>query len=165
MKAQDIVVMLKLAVNDAPMSYADLANALGLSPSQVHAAVARAMRAGLVSRERRINRAALLEFLIHGVRYVFPPVRGPITRGMPTAHAASPLSNNFARSSDPPPVWPDPAGNVRGEMLRPVHKSALVAAKGDADLYELLALVDALRAGRARERQLAAAALRQRLAA
>lgn len=165
MKAQDIVVVLKLAVSEEPMSFAALAEATGMSLSQVHGAVQRATRAGLLSKDRRVNRAGLLEFLVHGVKYVFPAVRGPVGRGMPTAHAAAPLAEGLAAGSDLPPVWPDPEGRVRGEGLRPLHRSALVAAKKDQDLYEVLALVDALRAGRARERHLAESALRERFAA
>ena len=63
-----------------------------------------------------------------------------------------------------PPVWPDPEGTVRGEELRPLYRSAPAAARRDPALYELLALVDAVRAGRPRERKLAVAELEARLA-
>jgi hypothetical protein len=62
------------------------------------------------------------------------------------------------------PVWPDPEGEVRGEELRPLYRSAPGAARKDPALYELLALVDAIRGGRARERNLAVEELKGRLA-
>ena len=62
-----------------------------------------------------------------------------------------------------PVVWADPEGKVRGEALEPLYPSVPRAARADEALYELLALVDAVRAGRARERELAVAALRKRL--
>ena len=52
---------------------------------------------------------------------------------------------------------------MRGEGLEPLYKSVPRAARADAQLYEWLALVDAVRAGRARERELAVKELRSRL--
>jgi hypothetical protein len=103
------------------------------------------------------------EFLIHGVKYAFPVQRGEATRGIPTAHAAAPLNSQIAESGDLPPVWPDAEGDVRGVALEPLHKAAPKAARKDTVLHELLALVDALRDGRARERQLAEKELSARL--
>jgi hypothetical protein len=165
LKPQDLVVLLKIALaGDKPWSYPSLAHDLGLSASEVHAAVRRASHVGLIHREtRRPNRAALLELLFHGVRYVFAPERGAVTRGLPTAHAAPPLSEKIVAADELPPVWPTPNGTVRGETLSPLYKSVPEAAKKDPRLYECLALVDAIRVGRARERKLAEALLRERL--
>lgn len=66
---------------------------------------------------------------------------------------------------EPPPIWPDPEGEVRGIGFSPLAKSAPQAARLDPALYELLALVDAIRAGRARERDIAARELSKRLEA
>ena len=82
---------------------------------------------------------------------------------MPTVHAAPPLEDKFAPSEEPPPVWPDPEGRVRGTAFSPIYKAAPVAARQDKPLYELLVLVDAIRDGRARERQFAVTELRRRL--
>jgi hypothetical protein len=109
-------------------------------------------------------RRALEEYLIHGVKYAYPPDRGGLTRGIPTSYAAPPLNQMLSSSSDDlPPVWPDPEGNVRGTEFSPLHKSAPKAAAIDQKLYELLALVDAIRDGRARERDLAAREIQKRL--
>jgi hypothetical protein len=105
-----------------------------------------------------------LEFLVHGIKYIFPAERGGLTRGLPTAHAAPPLRKHFAANDEPPPVWPEPEGTVRGEELEALYRSAPKAARSDQRLYELLALVDAVRGGRARERELAVKELRTRLA-
>jgi DNA-binding Lrp family transcriptional regulator len=159
------VVTLQLACSGEALSYAALAEALEMSPSQTHAAVTRAVRAGLVQgHNRQVNRRALLEFLIHGVKYVFPAVRGRATRGVPTAHAAPPLAKQIVPSGELPPVWPDPNGSVRGETFMPLHRSALAVARKDPKMYEWLALVDAVRDGRARERRRAEAELEKRLA-
>ena len=166
LKEQDVLVLLKLAAHDdGSFTYAGLAQALGMSASEVHAATRRAATAGLFNAQTRTtHHKALLELLVHGLRYVFVPDRGGLTRGIPTAHAAPPLVSVLAPSTDPPPVWPDPQGTVRGESFGPLYKSAPEAARKDAQLYELLALVDAVRAGRARERRMAAEMLEARLA-
>ena len=168
LKPQDILVLLKLiAVGQQSWSYASLASELGMSPSQLHSAVRRALAAKLaVKKDQSIvpNVTNLEEFLVHGVKYAFPPKLGELSRGMPTAHGAQPLLRQFAASAEPPPVWPDPDGEVRGQAFAPIYKQAPAAAKRDSSLYELLALVDAIRGGRARERALAVKELKRRLA-
>jgi hypothetical protein len=168
LKPIDVYVALKLAaIGQRRWSYNGLAQELGLSPSEVHGAGKRLLKAGLCADDAALNLRpvgnALLEFLMHGIRYVFVPDRGAMTRGTPTAYAALPLSNAIVADGEPPPVWPDPDGPVRGLSFSPLHKSAPAAARDDGAFYELLALVDALRGGRARERQLAGELLDARL--
>ena len=167
LKAQDVVVLLKLASDPgAPWSYPRLALELEISPSEIHAAVKRAVAAGLATKTSsgfQPVRQALEEFLIHGIKYVFAPKRGGPVRGIPTAWAAPPLKDLFVESNELPPVWPHPEGSVRGIEFSPLYKSAPNAARKDENLYELLALVDAIRGGRAREKDLAAKELRARL--
>lgn len=165
-KSQDVVVLLKWLCHPAPESYADLAEELGMSVGEVHGATQRAAEAGLFdldSKRPRIH--PLKEYLIHGVKYAFPAVRGAPGRGMPTSYAASPLRDHFPQDEirDLPPVWPDPEGKVRGYAVEPLFRSVPYAARRDPQLYELLVLVDALREGRARERNFAAAELSKRL--
>ena len=169
LKPQDVLVLLKLvSLGRARWSYNGLATDLGMSPSEVHAAVKRAVAARLATpRDDAVApiTAALTEFLTHGVQYAFAPDRGAPTRGMPTAHAAPPLRDELAPSSDLPPVWPDPEGKVRGLAFSPLYRAAPRAARKDPILYELLALVDAVRGGGARERALAGRLLAKRLQA
>jgi hypothetical protein len=154
---QDVVVLAKLVSGGGTRpAIAQLASDLLLSPSQVHASLKRLERARLAdTRSGRPILRAVEEFLIHAVKYVFPALRGETTRGVPTAYAAPPLNAQIVGSGDPPPVWPDPEGEVRGVGFEPLCKSVPRAARKDPVLYELLALVDALRDGRARERRIA----------
>lgn len=169
LRPQDVVVLLKLvALNREPWTYQRLAVELSLSQSEAHAGVRRAVAARLMSNPTiatgRPIHAALLEFLVHGVKYAFPPKRGALTRGIPTGYAAPPLNKVIVGSNDPPPVWPYAEGTMRGEEFEPLFPSVPFAATRDPRLYELLALVDAIRDGRARERNLAAKELESRLA-
>ena len=164
LRPQDVLVVLKLTVEDDRPAYAQLAAELGLSSSQAHQSVRRAAESGLlVPGALRVNRRALEEFLIHGLKYVFPARRGPLARGVPTAHSAPPLDKLIV-DDGPPLVWPDSEGTVRGETLEPIYKTAPMAARRDPRLYVPLVLVDAIRVGRARERKLATEKLQELLA-
>ena len=156
LKPQDIFIMLKLVVrNGSEWSYPVLAHELSMSASEVHAGVQRAVAAKLMDMHRKVPvKSNLLEFLIHGVKYAYPPDHGGLTRGMPTGYAAPPLKELIVQSDEPPPVWPDPEGQMRGYEFSPLYKSVPRACKVDPKLYELLALVDAIRDGRARERKI-----------
>lgn len=162
---QDVVVLAKLVCYGGERPpIAQVAGDLALSPSQVHASLKRLERSRLVDVQTgRPLLKAVEEFLIHGVKYAFPAQRGEVTRGMPTAHATPPLSGQIADSGNLPPVWPDAEGDVRGVTLEPLHKSVPKAARRDPLLHEFLALIDALRDGRVRERQLAERELTARL--
>jgi hypothetical protein len=167
LKPLDIVVLLKLSLQGGERSpYLQLASELHLYPSEVYASIKRARASHLVQgpeMKDRLNRSALLEFLLHGIRYAFPAERGAMTRGVPTRYAAAPLKQHLEQGNEPPPVWPDANGSVRGYSFAPLHKNVPKAALADPQLYELLVLVDALRDGQARERALAVKELSKRL--
>jgi hypothetical protein len=158
LEPQDIVVLLKLAVSrEENWSYPWLGESLKMSPSEVEAAIERATDSRLMNiPHRRPIRAALEDFCVHGIQYVFPAKPGRVTYGMPTAHAAAPLKDELIASDALPPVWPDSNSRVRGKALEPLYRSVPDAARKDDKLYAALALVDAIRMGRARERKRAA---------
>jgi hypothetical protein len=159
MQGQDIALLLKLAMQGTPqMQSKSLAESLSISPSEVSKALKRCVDADLLyisGAEKRVNRSALMEFLSHGLRYVFPPKRGSMARGVPTAAAAEPLKSRFLEDKEPPTVWPYAEGQVRGISLAPLYQGAPKAALRDPKLYSALALCDAIRSGRTRERNLA----------
>jgi DNA-binding Lrp family transcriptional regulator len=167
LKPQDVMVALKLCAYQrkrAPMSV--IAADLGLSPSEVHAALKRLRHARLLhgpEMHDKPNLAALEEFLLHGVKYAFPVEHGQVTRGVPTSYAAPPLKKNIVSDDELPPVWPWRDGDTRGIALEPLYRTAPIAALRDPALYELLALVDAIRDGRVRERKIAERELLSRL--
>lgn len=166
--ARDVVVVLKLLVDgNKSWTYSTLGKEVGVSASQAYVSVARAANSHLLhfaGLPANMNRANLKEFLIHGVKYAFPAYRGTVTRGIPTSYAAPPLDQVISQPlTEPPPVWPFAGGTVRGVELSPLYKTVPEAALRDRKLYELLALVDAIRAGRARERDIAIRELTARL--
>lgn len=169
LKPQDLLAVLKLvAIGDRSWDYAGLSVQLHTSPSQLHAAIKRALKARLaVEKGGKIGAHIrnLEEFMLHGLQYVFVPERGEMTRGVPTLYAAPPLQQYFLNVDEPPPVWPYVDGQVRGMAFSPLYKLAPQAALADLKLYELLVLTDALRGGQARERGMAEKELRRLLKA
>ena len=179
MKSQDIIVLLKLAllhqrissdqaIEADAFSARGLEAVLGISKSEVNASIKRSIGAGLALKERtsgypKANINALLEFIVHGIRYVFPVQPGAMVRGMATAAAAPVLKNELKSAGDYICVWPDAEAKEMGQSLKPLFKSAAIAARRDPELYDLLALVDAIRLGNPRESKLAQALLEQRL--
>lgn len=162
MSPLDIVVLVRLCLQDGPISQIQLAEALYLSQSEISKSLQRSRYAGLLfGNNNKVMRHALLDFLKYGIRYAFPQQAGAIVRGMPTAHSAPPLSNEIM--SDEPYVWPSPTGKVRGHGIVPLYPKLIEAAKNDLKLYEVMALIDALRVGRARERKIAEVELEKRL--
>ncbi len=156
LKPQDVVVLAKLLTyQDRRPPLAQVAVDLAISASEIHAALKRLSHAGLVSSAEVPIRQAAEEFFVHAVKYVFPAVSGEVTRGIPTSYAAPPLNREIVGDLEIPPVWPFSNGTHRGETFEPLYRTVPIAALKDTALYELLALLDAVRAGRARERRLA----------
>jgi hypothetical protein len=168
LKPQDLLVVLKVIAHAQPRwTYAALGEALSMSASEVHASVKRAVASGLAVAEGRGAwspvRPAVLEFVEHGVRYVWPASPGPVKRGVPTSFGAEPLNAKITAMPGEAPVWAHPRGTAKGPTLSPLYRTAAQAALTDPALHRLLALVDALRAGCARERALAASLMKQEL--
>jgi hypothetical protein len=163
MKPQDIVILLKIvAIGNDNWQQKPLAEALGLGQSEVSQSVARSQFAGLLfGNGKQVMKSALLEFLQFGLAYVFPQKPGAVVRGIATAYAASPLKESI--DSTESYVWPYAKGTHRGQAIVPLYPSVPEAALKDPKLYELLALTDALRVGKVREKALAMEELKKKL--
>ena len=164
MRPQDLAILLKIAcLKGVHWRTTDLSAQLYISQSEISQALYSNWQAGLLDDSKRVvHRRSLLEFLFHGVKYVYHQRPGPITRGMPTAHSAPPLSD-LIRSDSNIYVWPDEYGTTRGETIEPLYPTIPKAAKADRAYYELLALVDAIRVGKTREYKIASDELEKRI--
>ena len=156
------MIALTLASREAVPSYARLGALAGIATSEAHAGVQRLLKAGLVDRRRRVKRAALLDFLSHGAKHSFPVQVGGPALGFPTG-AAAPSVRGAPEPEFGNWVWPSPDGTERGLAVAPLYPTVPAAANTDAALYELLALVDLLRVGSAREASHARKALSRAL--
>ncbi len=147
-----------------PYSVRGLALSTGISKSEVSMALKRCYANGLAKRDRhsgapRVNTKSLCEFIVHGLRYVFPAKPGEVTRGIATGFAAPVLQDKLMSAGELVPVWADARGDTKGLAVEPLFKTAPMAVKQDPTLYAFLALVDAIRLGQPRERKLAAQTL------
>ena len=172
MKSQDIVIMLKLVsledqikhgqldestISD-PFALRSLEGELGISKTEISASIRRSVASNLAiksSVRAKVNRRNLIEFVQHGLKYVFPAEPGAPQRGVATGFAAPMLEGKLISSGADIYVWPHPEGSLRGLSIAPLFKSVPGAALKDARLYELLALIDAIRTGNQREVSLA----------
>ena len=163
MNPLDIVIILKIITYQGePWYQVPLANQLFISQSEVSKSLVRSKYAGLLDGEgNRVFKLALMDFLQYGIRYVFPQQPGALVRGIPTAHSAKPLSEII--QSDDNYVWSSGQGTMRGYSIVPLYKSVVNAVQKDPQLHEILALVDAIRIGRAREKEIAVEELRKRI--
>lgn len=164
MKSQDVLILLKkLTIEGKNLSCRGLAVSLGISPSSVSESLERCKKAQLVDRyKKKVNVLALQEFLVHGISYVFPVEAGRVGRGMPTHVSASPIQEHIASNAESF-VWHYAKGTARGQQIEPLYPTVPEAAMRDEELYQLLVIVDTLRMGRAREKEIAVEELTKRI--
>lgn len=179
MRPQDVVVILKLiaqrpTIKEKEMAKIDLkviinnqnktiAKNLQMSEAEISESLKRSEYAGLIADKatKKVNQRAFLEFLIYGIKYVFPTHPGALVRGIPTAHSALPLKDKII--SDDVFVWQHSEGTVRGQAIEPLYHTVPIIVEEDAKLYELLALVDSIRTGTARINNIATKELENRI--
>jgi hypothetical protein len=151
MRPQDIVILLKIiTLSKSDWQYRDLAADLSISISEISESLHRSHIAGLVDEsKRRVHRQSLMEFIEHGLHYVFPQVPGTLVTGIPTAHSHIFFKKQF--DSELHYVWPDANGSIRGLAISPLHRGITESVKKDEKLYKLLACIDVIRIGRVRE--------------
>jgi hypothetical protein len=164
LRPQDVVLVLALAAREPyPWQSNQMAQALYLSPAEVSYALRRCQNSRLLDAGKRVLRRSVVEFLRHGLPYVFPAHPGFQARGMCTGPSVPFLQQQFGEGISY--VWPVAEGEAWGAAITPLYPGAPEAAKHDPRLYELLALVDTIRLGRPREVKLAGDLLQQRLTA
>lgn len=141
-------------------SLRSLATMTGISKSEVGESIKRSKNVRLLVEDHKthlpkVNIRALKEFIFYGLKYVFPAIIGPVKRGIPTSFAAPVMQGKLMTAGSMIYVWPDFLGKEQGQSVAPLFKSVPGAVKRDPELYRLLALVDAIRLGSARESQFA----------
>lgn len=165
-KDSDVYVLSGLVAHDnGDWTYRSLAERLGVPHAVVQRALSRTEDAGLYSAHRcRVHLPHFEEFSVHALRFLAPARLGALTRGVPAAWAAAPMNEAIISSGEePPPVWPYAHGQVRGQAVEPLHRAAPEAIGEWSDLGEILALLDSLRVGDARVRNVAEEFLSTRL--
>lgn len=152
----------------SPYTARALEEQTGISKSQIALSLKRCIDIGMARPDRwadapKVNTKLLFDFIVHGVPFVFHTRYGQLTRGIGTCFAAPVLERHLFSAGDFIPVWPYARGKTMGLTVEPLFKTAVVAARKDPEMYALLALVDAIRLGQPRERNLAVEHLSKRL--
>lgn len=156
LKPQDTLIAIKYwSIHRAGrwLPVRDVADQIGISAGEVSKGAHRLQAARiLVSRadQWHAEQGALLEWLSYGVRYAYPVDAGGFGRGMPTAWNC-PLVVSDLLPPSPPLVWSVPRGEMDGISIEPIHPAVPQAARLDDRLYQVMALVDAVRLGKPRE--------------
>lgn len=155
MRPQDIVILLKITtMHSDDWQLKDIASSLYISNSAISESLERSVYANLIDFEKRkVYRGNLLDFLIHGMKYVFPAQVGILTRGVPTAYS-HPFMQSFF-NSEQAYIWPASFGSVLGQAIEPFYANQVKAIEEDEELYLLLALLDVIRVGKLREKAVA----------
>jgi hypothetical protein len=173
MKSLDIVVLCKVFIFQSAgrksWTYSQLAEETCISVGESHASIRRLKASRLFDEfTKSVIPTALVEFLIHGLKYAFPAEIGAPTRGIATSHSAPILHEEVLQSETDTYVWAYANGRQKGLAIKPLSKNAPKAALRDQKLYDFLALIDAVRIGKSREKNIAVAKLEslvQRMAA
>ena len=161
LRPSDVVVACQLTLSPGA-SFENLSKSTGISAGECHNAVRRLRLSRLLlSDERRPSNELLLQFLVHGVPFAFPPVLGVEIVGVPTGHS-SPIFRGIVDSPDVF-VWPDADGSARGRSLIPLFPGAAALPGLNPPLYDMLSLIDALRTGTTRVRNVSIRLLAERL--
>jgi len=170
LKPQDCIILLKLLANPkVDWSQRRLAESIGISLAEVNGGIKRLIDVDLLRKDQHAklhpNLKASEEFLINAIKFFFPGKLGEYTRGIATGISAPLFKDKLALGNEPLPVWPDALGKQRGVALPPIHPAVPKALRENPDepFYELLALLDVIRTGRARERNMAIHLLKDRL--
>jgi len=154
MRPQDLAVLLKISISENDWLNKEIAKALNISQAEVSYSLQRSAIAGLIDpSKRKVMKSALLEFIQYGFPYVFPAIKGPIAVGIPTAWSSPFMTKKIVSSEHL--VWPYAKGNTRGGSINPLYPGAIDAVQSDEDLYHLLALLDVMRIGKVREKDVA----------
>jgi hypothetical protein len=156
MRPQDIVILLQISLfpKDYKWKVVELSSALEISQSEISESLNRSLIAGLINyTKKEVFVLSLMEFLQFGIKYVFPQKPGAIVRGTPTAHSHIFMKSKIISSENY--VWPNVKGNTRGQAIEPLIKSVVNVVALNDELYKLLALVDVLRVGKNREKNIA----------
>ena len=154
LKPHDIAVAIKiLLIKERNWRQVDISNELGISQSEIAKSIKRLKFAG-IELEKKINKAALLEIILHGVKYFYPTKPGVLGFGIPTAISAPTHKSSVVNESEVF-VWPFSKGELRGQIVEPFYKNIAEASLKDRDFYDIMSAIDILRIGKARERNYA----------
>ncbi len=155
LKPLDTLVALKYIslARGNPMSRGmrEIGESIGISGAEVSRSSKRLFTANLLSQNgSRPLTLNLKEWIEHGIRYAIPLEIEGFGRGMTTGFDCPLIDSNMVAKNNPW-VWRSNIGGGTGTIIKPIYKTAPIAADNDPWLYQLLSVVDIYRGGKPRE--------------
>lgn len=153
MISRDILVLVNYIIwDERKWNAKSFSEHLGIHRNSLYDSLAVLHHAKLIGKNSmKPNFENIEEFLVCGLKYLFPPKFGDGGVGMYTAYSAEPLSEIIVHQKKI--VWLEDDANDKGQIsLEPIHKSVPKLCLRNHELHEYFSLLDAIRAGRARER-------------
>lgn len=162
LKPQDIVVLGKLITDEAWPTQKEIANALELSQSEISHSLKTLEQVSLINvTQKRINKLAVLEFIVHAIKFFYPSEKKGIGRGI----KVGPSYSYFSKRVHPDEfdyVWPDPEGDSKGVIVSPLLTRFSKTIKENEKLLLFLNVIEVFRGlGGVRHRQEAQKALKE----
>lgn len=151
MKRQDVLILIWLCLQNKKPSQKEISEKLDISRAAVSYSIDRCIGLNILDKKKyQVRKQALLEFIFYGLPYIYPATAGSIVKGIPTGASAYPLNQSF--SLDPGYVWPTENATHSGMEIEPLYPSIPAIVLDEPRLYEVCALVDAIRIGHTREK-------------
>lgn len=145
MRPLDVVILARIATQEGSWRMKDIARDLKISASEVSESLHRSSVVGLLSQDkRRINFAAFMEFLTHGLKYTFPITLGESCCGMRVSHPAIAKAEGMAGMIY---VWTFEKGDVMGQSIEPLHRNVPAVCEEDPKFCKVMILIEFLRMG------------------
>jgi len=153
LKSQDTLVLCSL-IFDPDLMQKEISSLTSLSTSEISLSFKRLRHARLMNSNAQILvYEHCLEFFVHAVKFLFPPLLGGEVVGMKTASSFKKFSISKSEHSMDV-VWPFLKGDTKGLAVYPIHENVPSFCCNRIEYYEFFASLDLIRVGKARERSI-----------
>lgn len=145
LKSQDIIILGKLTTDEQWPTQKDIAETLQLSQAEISHALQTLEQVGLINiKNKKVNKLAVSEFIIHALKFFYPVEKKGIGRGVligPSSH----LFRNKVNSDEYNYVWPDSKGSEKGVIVTPLIDGLAKLVTDNERLFLFLNVVEIFR--------------------
>ena len=154
MNPQDFIIALFLALEEKPILQKDIADRLKISRSAVSYAIKRLGKLKIINLDnQQVMVHSLLDFVQYAIHFIYPTDIGPKVKGIPTA-VSGPILDQLITTEETY-VWKSEKGTAIGQEVQPLYERVPEFINYESQLYQVLSLIDAVRIGNSREKNIA----------
>jgi hypothetical protein len=144
-KPQDIVILGKLLSEKVWPSQTEIGISLKLSQAEVSHALKTLGYVGLINLPtKKINKLAVIEFITHALKYLYPIEKSGTGRGILIGPSSS-IFKGRVHSDEYSYIWPDPNGESKGIIVNPLIPQLTASIMENKILYNFLNIVEIFR--------------------